>query len=161
MLTEAKKLSQKLPITDRLRFTAQSNLISYTRWHINPGLAHKEEQELLAFARTKLKETKSPEEVYVLAGQIGALGVQNASGDNRNVPYAIKLNEEYLSQIDRLPKTDPRRIRAHRQAIKWYRRIGREDFAQHQTKQLAQLLGTNDLNKLFPPKRRCLGCGMG
>jgi hypothetical protein len=94
-------------------------------------------------------------------GPVNASNVWNRPLAQVDVESAEKLKLKALTFWDKLPNSNPQKIRANRAMVEWYQMFGDAQKAALQTKQLAKIMGTTDQNTLFPPRRPCPGCGMG
>ncbi len=155
-LERAKRLSEKLSIDDIYRFGPSMEIIR------NSDLtrAKAEEQEVLATVQKHIAGANDSTTIR-LAAVYNRLADLHSYGKLRSVEKAIGYMGDYLSLMDKLPAKDPRRIRANRNAVNWYKKVNRQDKAKSQTEKLAKLLGTNDPDKLFPKPKPCLACGRG
>ncbi len=90
-----------------------------------------------------------------------AATLEMCATDCKDSQRGEQLRLQSLALYDKLPQTDPQRIKAHRSIIHWYRMCNKTAEVEHQTQELARLLGTNDPKTPFPAPPPCYGCGLG
>lgn len=166
--SEARQLSARVPLTHPQHFSNSVQEIRRYRSEGNKRQADALEAKVLAEIRAA-KRGPNPE-ISLLARTLDQLGDARAgSYEPRGVTEygggggtsAEQLKLEALQVWDMLPASDLSRIAAHRAMIQWYQKRGNTQKVNEQTTVLAQIMGTTDRNKLFPPRRPCYGCGRG
>lgn len=139
------------------------------------GKEKKALNELEAKMTSKIqKETQKPNltraEIQALINNLIFLSRLHATRTDLRNEKAISESEfeiadkhlsQALSLCEKLPEKDPYKLQIYRDSITFYRTNGKNDQSLKYTKILANDLGTNDPDVLFPKRIPCHACGMG
>lgn len=91
----------------------------------------------------------------------GAASKHSYSVTQPDFDTAEKYRLRAMALYDKLPANDGDRIHAQRSIVAWYKLYDQTEKYNKQLCKLGAMLGTNNLNVLFPPPAPCPACGMG
>jgi tetratricopeptide (TPR) repeat protein len=161
LLQQAKSMADRLPATNRSRYTARIILINHYRTQGQPNEAEAEESAMLKIMRETTKAITAAGDIATISNAFQQLAESHIAYNPKHTSPAEALRLEALALWDKLPANDAGRIRAHRDMYKWYQRFGNHAGQARETQQLSRMLNTTDRKVLFPEPPPCPACGMG
>ncbi|MGD9682107.1 MAG: hypothetical protein AB7W16_13055 [Candidatus Obscuribacterales bacterium] len=163
ILEDSRNLSTGLPKDDPNKFEASLSLVRRYRSEGKLREADALQREVRNQILDDATRTRDPASLMRLSRIVDRLAGEYGSDlkDTNAINTACSLKFDALSVVDRLPANSAQRITAHRSAVAWFRSVGRDSFANSETRVLSKLLNTTNQNVLFPPHRPCLACGRG